>query len=80
MEQGVVARGQFKPYFWRNHYFDWLLFGKRAIIFGGIGGFALGAAVFGNSTLAIERMALWYTQNVKKQPLDIHATSGKFVN
>ena len=42
--------------FWRHHYFDWISFGKRSLIFGWAGGLVAGTILFGNANLALKRV------------------------
>jgi hypothetical protein len=55
-EQGIVKKGVYFQRYWRAHYFDWLLFGKRALIFGWAGGLVVGTYMFGNYWVALKRM------------------------
>ncbi len=54
-EQGIVKKGVFFQKYWKAHYFDWLLFGRRALIFGWAGGLFIGTHLFGSPQLAIRR-------------------------
>ena len=55
-EQGIVKRGVYFQRFWRAHYFDWLLFARRAGIYGVAGGFVFGTFWFGNVKLSLRRI------------------------
>jgi hypothetical protein len=54
-EQGIVKKKVFFQKFWTAHYFDWLLFARRAGIYGVAGGFVAGTFLFGDVQLALRR-------------------------
>ena len=54
-EQGIMKRGVYFQRFWRHHYFDWILWTKKSVIYAGFGGVALGTMLFGDLGLALDR-------------------------
>lgn len=59
-EQGIVKKRVFFQKFWTAHYFDWLLFGRRSLVYGIAGGLFLGTALFGDNQLALRRFVSRY--------------------
>ena len=55
-QQGILKKSQFFGKFWRHHYFDWIQFGKRSLVFGWAGGLIAGTILFGNANLALKRV------------------------
>ena len=55
-EQGIVKKGVYFQRFWRAHYFDWLLFARRAGIYGIAGGLLIGTRFLGNPHVALLRV------------------------
>lgn len=55
-EQGIVKKGVYFQRYWKAHYFDWLLFLKRAGIYGIGGGIVLGTIFFGDKITAQRRI------------------------
>jgi hypothetical protein len=54
-EQGIVKKKVFFQKYWQAHYFDWLLFARRAGIYGIGGGIILGTYIFGDVRLSVRR-------------------------
>ena len=54
-EQGIVTKGSYLKPYWKAHYFDWLLFAKRGLIYAGAGGLVLGCYLFGMPNYAPRR-------------------------
>ena len=54
-KQGIVKNGVYFQRYWKRHYFDWLMFGKRSAKYALVGGFVGGTILFGNPDLAIRR-------------------------
>ncbi len=59
-EQGIVKKRVFFQKYWNAHYFDWLLFGRRSLIYGIAGGLVLGTYVFGDQQVALRRVISRY--------------------
>jgi hypothetical protein len=59
-EQGIVKKRVFFQKFWTAHYFDWLLFGRRSLTYGIVGGLVLGTALFGDQQMAVRRVISKY--------------------
>ncbi len=69
-EQGIVKKGVYLQRFWKAHYFDWLLFFKRAGIFGVGGGLVVGTLFFGDTPLTLNRMRSRYHYLFSMQKTD----------
>ncbi len=54
-EQGIVKKRVFFQKYWNAHYFDWILFGRRSLVYGIAGGLFLGTALFGDNQMALRR-------------------------
>ena len=59
-EQGIVKKRVFFQKFWTAHYFDWLLFARRGVVYGVVGGLILGTSLFGDQRLALRRAVSKY--------------------
>jgi len=59
-EQGIVKKGVYFQRYWRAHYFDWLLFLRRAGIYGIGGGLVLGTYLFGSPRISFSRGINYY--------------------
>ena len=77
-EQGILKRSQFFGKFWRHHYFDWLLFARRAGVYGIAGGLVAGTVLFGNPNLSYRRAISWYEYNFKKKTGDHRANMSQW--
>ena len=53
--QGILKKGQVFKNFWGHHYFDWILFARRSLFVGIVGGFLAGTVLFGDVDLATKR-------------------------
>jgi len=47
-EQGLIRRNVFLTKFWRFHYFDWISYMRRCVVYGWAGGLVAGTVLFGN--------------------------------
>ena len=69
-EQGIVKKKVFFQRFWRAHYFDWLLFARRGLIYGVAGGLVIGTLAFGDHVLALRRAHSKYQHYFLMQNID----------
>ena len=46
--------------FWGFHYFDWITYLRRAGLYAGVGGLALGTVLFGSPELSVRRVQSFY--------------------
>ena len=54
-EQGLVKRNVILTKFWKFHYFDWITFMRRGLIYAWAGGLISGTIMFGLPDLSIRR-------------------------
>lgn len=59
-EQGIVKKGVYFQKYWRAHYFDWLMFIRRAGIYGIGGGLVAGTYLFGSPYVSVRRIINGY--------------------
>ena len=70
-QQGIVKKGVYFQRFWRAHYFDWLLFMRRGLIYGVFGGLLTGTLWFGKPYVAAKRVASKYHYLFSMEKLDV---------
>ena len=61
-EQCIIGKTGFFKNFWAHHYFDWIMFGRRAFTYGIVGGLVAGTIMFGRPDLALRRANGRYEQ------------------
>ena len=54
-EQGLIRKGVILTKFWKFHYFDWIMFMRRGLIFAWAGGLLAGTVMFGSPNLSLKR-------------------------
>ena len=54
-EQGIVKMGTPFARYWRAHYFDWITFARRGVVYAWAGGLLAGTIMFGNPDLSLKR-------------------------
>lgn len=63
--QGLIRKNVFLTKFWRFHYFDWIGYMRRVVIYAWAGGLVGGTVLFGNPHLAfrraVNRYHYWFT-------------------
>jgi len=69
-EQGIVKKGVLFSRFWRAHYFDWITFGRRAGVYGVVGGLLAGTILFGSPDLSIARVNSKFNYYCMRPTLD----------
>lgn len=74
-KQGLIKRNVFITRFWRFHYFDWIMFGRRSVIYAWAGGMVAGTVLFGNPQLALRRTVNRYHYMFSMEKID---TEGKW--
>lgn len=58
--------------YWNAHYFDWILFGRRSLVYGIAGGLFLGTALFGDNQMALRRVVSRYQYMFCMEKTDPH--------
>ena len=80
-EQGVFSRVQFYGRFWRHHYFDWMTFARRGVVYAWAGGLVAGTVLFGNPEVSMKRVVSKYHRWVSAEKRDDTASGSLlFVN
>ena len=64
-QQGLIRRNVFFTRFWRFHYFDWIGYIRRSVVYAWAGGLVAGTILFGSPDLAVRRAInryhYWFT-------------------
>ena len=71
--QGIIRTGQIFKNFWSHHYFDWIQWGKRSVVFAWAGGLVLGTFLFGNPDTALRRIRTRYEVFMVSAKSDVRA-------
>ena len=78
-EQGIVKQGVPFARFWRAHYFDWIMFARRGVIYAWAGGLIAGTVMFGKPELALKRAVAKYHFYFSAETLDIDGNQMNFM-
>jgi hypothetical protein len=59
--------------YWRAHYFDWITFARRGVIYAWAGGLLAGTIMFGSPDLSFKRAVSKYHYWFSQDKMDINA-------
>jgi hypothetical protein len=62
--------------FWRFHYFDWIGYLRRVVLYAWLGGLAGGTVLFGNPQLALRRAINRYHYHFSLEQVDLEGKTG----
>ena len=78
-EQGLVRKGVIFTKFWRFHYFDYITFIRRGVVFAWAGGLLAGTIMFGSPDLSLKRAINRFNFYVMGMDVDYDNKEGRFI-
>jgi len=78
-KQGIVQRGVYFQQFWKHHYFDWLLFARRAGIYGIGGGLVVGTLFYGSPAISLARVKNYYRHKFVMEKPDTKTVENNYI-